>query len=310
MRTTDMTQQIDQIKNSKKSVGLVVDDASGLDIDFAIKHDIVFVPFKTSWEKVDKKSSYKNLSIYQKMELFKDKTEEYGWPKTSQPTLQSFSNSFKEQLQKYNYVICITASTVISGSYNSAIQARSLLSNEDQKRIIIPDLKQFGPGQSLLTIKAVKLIEQEYTYKQIEKQLMSFTKNIDTFGTPKNIIWITTGGRVNGTIAKIAHFFQKIKIRPMFLLTTKTISLKKIYFGDKPLSTLFVHYLNQKYYSSNGPLKLVIQHGDDSSEFEKIKKMLDPKRFNIVQETILSPVIGIHTGPGTFIIGILKPSKK
>jgi fatty acid-binding protein DegV len=96
----------------------------------------------------------------------------------------------------------------------------------------------------------------------------------------------------------------------MFLLTTKTISLKRVYFGDKPLSTLFVHYLNKQYRSSNGPLELVIQHGDDNQEFEKIKKILDPKRFNIIQETILSPVIGIHTGPGTFIIGVLKSNKK
>jgi DegV family protein with EDD domain len=310
VRTTDMTEQIDEIKNSKKSVGLVVDDASGLDINFATEHDIAFVPFKTSWEKVDKQSSYQKMSIYQKMEIFKDKTEKYGWPKTSQPTLQSFSNSFKEQLQKYNYIICITATTVISGSYNAAIQARSLLSNEDQKRVIVPDLKQFGPGQALLITKAVKLIEQEYTYKQIEKRLLSFAENIDTFGTPKNIVWITTGGRINGTLAKIALFFQKIKVRPMFLLTTKTIGLKKIYFGDKPLSVLFARFLNEKYRSSNGPLELVIQHGDDSPEFEKLKKLLNPKCFTIVQETILSPVIGIHTGPGTFIVGVLKSNNK
>jgi len=310
MRTTDMTQQIDQIKNSKKSVGLVVDDASGLDIDFATKHDIVFVPFKTSWDKIDKKNSYQNLSIYQKMELFKDKTQQYGWPKTSQPTLENFLKNFKEQLQKYNYIICITTSTVISGSYNSAIQARSLLSISDQKRVIIPDFKQIAPGQAMLAIKAVKLIEQEYTYKQIEKQLLSLTQNIEVFGTPKNMIWITTGGRVSGNIAKLVHLLQKIKVKPMLGLTTKNISLKKIYFGDKSSSTLFVRYLNKIYKPSNAPLELVIQHGDDSPELEKIKKMLDQNRFKIIQETILSPVIGIHTGPGTFIIGILKPFKK
>lgn len=244
------------------------------------------------------------------MELFKDKTQQYGWPKTSQPTLENFLKNFKEQLQKYNYIICITTSTVISGSYNSAIQARSLLSSSDQKRVIIPDFKQIAPGQAMLAIKAVKLIEQEYTYKQIEKQLLFFTKNIEVFGTPKNMIWITTGGRVSGNTAKLVHFFQKIKIKPILGLTTKSIRLKKIYFGDKPLSNLFSNYLNKVYKSTDTPLELVIQHGDDDLELKKIKQMLDPNRFKIIQETILSPVIGIHTGPGTFIIGILKPSKK
>jgi len=310
MRTTDMNQQIDQIKTSKKSVGLVVDDASGLDINFATQYDIAIVPFKTSWDKIDKKFSYQNMSIYRKMELFKNKTQQYGWPKTSQPTLENFLKNFKEQLQKYNYIICITTSTVISGSYNSAIQARSLLSSSDQKRVIIPDFKQMAPGQAMLAIKAVKLIEQEYTYKQIEKQLLSIAKNIDVFGTPKNMIWITTGGRVSGNIAKLVHFLQKIKVKPMLVLTTKNISLKKIYLGDKSSSTLFIQHLNKFYKSSNIPLELVIQHGDDDPELKKIKQMLDPNRFKIIQETILSPVIGIHTGPGTFIIGILKPSKK
>jgi len=310
MRTTDMTQQIDQIKTFKKSVGLIVDDASGLDINFATKHDISIVPFKVSWDKVDKKNSYKNHSIYQKMEIFKDKTQQYNWPKTSQPTLENFLKNFKEQLQKYNYIICITTSTVISGSYNSAIQARSLLSSSDQKRVIIPDLKQIASGQALLAIKAAKLIEQEYTYKQIEKQLLLLTQKIEVFGTPKNMIWITTGGRVSGNTAKLVHFLQKIKIKPMLGLTTKNIRLKKIFFGDKPLSNFLINYLNKNYKSINTPIELVIQHGDDDLEFKKIKQALDPARFKIIQETILSPVIGVHTGPGTFIIGILKPSKK
>jgi DegV family protein with EDD domain len=184
-----MTQQVEDNNDHRQATGLVVDSTASLDPDFTLENDISVVQFKAKWEKVDQKISDQKISIYQKMKLFENQTEKYGWPKTSQPSPQAFLNTFKEQLQKYNIVICITASSAISGSYNSSLQARSFLPTSDQNRVIIPDFRQVGPGQGFLTIRAVELIKQGYSPQQIEKTLFSVSHHLKVFVIPDKISW-------------------------------------------------------------------------------------------------------------------------
>jgi DegV family protein with EDD domain len=298
-----------QVKNIKKSIGIVVDDASSLDLNFATKNNIIVVPFKKSWEKVDQNPSFQNLSMYEKMRLLIDKNKEYGWPKTSQPSLQSFLTAYKEQLQKYDQIICITASSTISGSYNCALQAKSFLSTSDQNKIIIPDLGQTGPGQTALIIETVNLIKKNYTQKQIEKHLLSIAPTIVLFAITENLIWAIKGGRVSGTKSQIIKILQKINLHPVLNFTAKKVEIKKVFFSRQPLSVLIVRYLNQISHSADSksfPLKLVIQHADNLKEVQNIKRLLPSDRFKIIQETMISPVIGIHSGPGTIAIAVLK----
>ena len=84
MKTADMTNQ-DQSVSSRQPIGLVVDDGSSIAIDYAFAHDIAIVPFTISWEKVDQQPAYKNHSIYQKMMIFNNQTETYGWPNVKYP---------------------------------------------------------------------------------------------------------------------------------------------------------------------------------------------------------------------------------
>lgn len=307
-KTTDMTEQLSKNNNHKDPVGLVVDGTASLDSEFTLENNISVVAFKAKWEKVDQEITDPKISIYQKMKLYENKTKNYGWPKTSQPSPQAFLAAFKEQLQKYNYIICITASSAVSGSYNCSLQARSYLPTSDQNRVIIPDFRQVGPGEAFLTIKATELIKQGYSYQQIEKELFSLSANLKVFVVPDKITWAVKGGRVSGNKAKIVNFAQKINFRPTLYLTSKGIGIMKIYFGHKSVSFLTHKYLNQiakKTNANNLPLKVIIQHSCETKIINKFKNNLDPKKFQIIHLSQLSPVLGVHGGPGAIAIGVL-----
>jgi DegV family protein with EDD domain len=307
-KTTDMTKQVEENDKHKESVGIVVDSATSLPQDFIIDNNIAVVSFKTSWEKVDQDSSFKDIDFYQKMLLFKDKIQQYGYPKTSQPSPQKYLNAFKEQLQKFQSVICITMSDGMSGSYNCALQARSFLPLSEQNKILIPDFQQIGPGQAILADEAVKLIKKGYTIQQIEKKLLSVAPQIKVIGTFNDVSWVVKGGRVSGKKVKIINFLQKFNFHPTFCLNDKKPKLMKIYFGHKPIYKLFYKNLNQiaqNTENNNLPLTIVLQHNTNSADIEKLKTMLDPKLFKVIQTAILAPVTGIHTGPGSISAGIL-----
>ena len=307
-KTTDMTQQVEENNNHKQEIGLVVDSTASLDPDFTLENDVSVVQFKAKWEKVDQKITDPKVSIYQKMKLFENQTEKYGWPKTSQPSPQSFLIAFKEQLKKYNFIICITASSAISGSYNCSLQARSFLHTSDQNRVIIPDFRQVGPGQAFLTIKATELIKQGYSYQQIEKTLFTISNNLKVFVTPDKISWAVKGGRVAGNKAKIVNFAQKFNFRPTLYLTPKNIGIMKIYFGHKSVSFLVRKYLNQIIRKTNTlglPLKVIIQHSCNLNTINKFKNSLDLTKLQIIHISELSPVLGVHGGPGSISVAVL-----
>ena len=307
-KTTDMTQQVEENNNHKQAIGLVVDSTASLDSNFTLENNISVVQFKAKWEKVDQKITDPKISIYQKMKLFENQTEKYGWPKTSQPSPQAFLTAFKEQLQKYNYIICITASSAISGSYNCSLQARSFLPMSEQNRVIIPDFRQVGPGQAFLTIKAIGLIKQGYSHQQIKKTLFTISSNLKVFVVPDKISWAVKGGRVAGNKAKIVNFAQKLNFRPTLYLTPKNIGIMKIYFGYRSVSFLINKYLNQiakKNNSSNLPLKVIVQHSCDKKTIQQFIQKLDSKKFQIIHNSLLSPVLGVHGGPGSIAVAVL-----
>jgi fatty acid-binding protein DegV len=66
-------------------------------------------------------------NIYEKMKA----SEEAGdikFVKTSQPSINDFAKAFNEKLKEYKEIISLTISSKLSGTYNSAIQAKKFLS--------------------------------------------------------------------------------------------------------------------------------------------------------------------------------------
>lgn len=74
-------------------------------------------------------------NIYQKIKKAYD-LEIQTRPRTSQATPKDYFDAFKNQLQRFDKVLCLTLSSKISGCYNSAIQAREMLFEKKSKEFL------------------------------------------------------------------------------------------------------------------------------------------------------------------------------
>lgn len=302
MKTVDMVRG----NGEKKSIGIITDEAAGLPIELIVKNNIVVVPFTTSWEKVDKLEEYKKKNIYDQMRLLANKTGVYGWPKTSQPTPKLYYQAFKEQLKKYGGVLCFTISSKLSGSYNSALQGKSMLLPKERDRVLVTDFCQASAGQALLIIKALELIAKEYTVGQIEKQLKIVSDKIHLFGVTDDIVWIIKGGRF--TLG--ANFFVKLikffKINPAVTLKKGKIGLYKFGFmknsNAKFLCEIVKNAIEKK---SDQKYSFFIHHADNKKGAEEIRKILENKNFVYAGEDLLPEVLTIHTGPDSLIVAYM-----
>jgi len=300
MHRYDMTKGTDTYLIDEVSIGLVSDEGACLPLALSTKLDVIVVPFQTSWEKADADLAYSGKTVYEQMRLIQTNTDRYGWPKTSQPSQKAYLRSFIDQLKKFKQVLCITFSSQLSGAYNSAIQARKMLSETDQKRVCIPDLWQAGGGQGILVLEANRLIKMGISMDDIIKRLTSLVTEIKVLVFTADPSWIVEGGRVSKSKGKIMSLLKLFSVHPIFHLEKGKVGLKGFQWGKNIVSQRVYDVIRK--IKKGKKTKIVINHADNITDVEKLKKLLPNISYEILYENILPPVLGVHTGPDSIIV--------
>ena len=112
---------------------------------------------------------------------------------------------WREKFSAPGPVIAFTISSALSGSYNSACAAKSMLQEEDPgKQIAVIDSKATGPEQAMLVWKARDLILEGRAFQEIEKELARTAERIHTsfaLASYRNLIKNGRVSRLKGFIA-------------------------------------------------------------------------------------------------------------
>jgi len=285
-----------------KKIGLVIDEGSDLPKEFIDNHEISVIPFKFDLGEM------KDLpgNIYQKIE----EAQERGiraFIKTSQPSIGEFLSVFKEKLKNFSEVVCITISSKLSGTFNSAIQARNFLTKDVQDKISIIDSLNGTGGEGLLIIRVVDFIKKGLGVKAILDDLKEVIEKkihlIGMLGDPK---WFEASGRLPHFIAIWISRMQKMGLRPLIGLKRGIIKPIGIKRGVKDTAeALFQEFENRiaRIKNLNYKIKVAITHAGNIQGAEKLKQMIQSlKNTEIAFVNIIGTAIGGHVGPGTLIL--------
>lgn len=112
---------------------------------------------------------------------------------------------WREKFEAPGPVLAFTISSALSGSYNSACTARTMLQEEDpSKQIAIIDSKATGPEHAMLILKARELILAGNSFDEIEKALELEAEKIHTTFALASYRNLIKAGRVSRLIGFIA----------------------------------------------------------------------------------------------------------
>lgn len=122
---------------------------------------------------------------------------------TSCPNTEDWLRAFGDSER----IICITITSGLSGSYNSACVARDIYESENPDReVYVIDSLSAGPELQLIIEKAEELISEGFEYSDICKRLSEYTKQTGLLFTLESLKNFAANGRVSPAVAKIAGF--------------------------------------------------------------------------------------------------------
>jgi len=281
-----------------EKIGIITDEAADLPKEIIEKYQIAVVPVKLDWPEIE---NLPGENTFQKMrELESRGIKSFG--KTSQPSPKDFVDKYNSQLEKFDKVICITLTSKLSGTFNSAIQGKNFLTPQDQKKVFVIDSLNVSSGQALLVLKAIDLIKSEKKIEEIVEKLEKFLPKIRLFVMIEDPKWLEVSGRISSLVASFLRNMAKKGIR--VLLTFKNGRLVpggiKIHAKDTVM-VLFNQFEKetQKLRQANKKIRMAITHGDDLESAQRLKEMVEKEFKNIEVSfiNIINNIVGVVSGP-------------
>ena len=139
-----------------------------------------------------------DLDVREMVEFF-DKYK--GRSQTSCPNPGDWLEAFGEA----DDIVCVTITSGLSGSYNSACSAKQIYEAEHEgRRVFVLDTLSAGPEMTLAVMKLREYIESGMDFEDICESISEYIKNTGLIFMLKSLKNFANNGRVSPVVAKIA----------------------------------------------------------------------------------------------------------
>ena len=225
-------------------------------------------------------------------------------PKTSQVPPEAFRKAFKKALEEEgNEVLCITGSSVLSGTYQSALIAKEAQEEAARSRVFVVDSLSATIGGAILVKTALKYRDEGLDGKTICDKLNALKTRIDIAATVGDLKYLVMGGRLPAIGAKVGGL---LKLKPMISVVDGAVKMVGVCRGMKKVHEWIENSMLKNGIDESYPI--VLGQADAMDAAMNFKAYIEGKNMPTSNLTVMNigAVIGSHTGPGTFGIAWVK----
>lgn len=272
-------------------IAIVTDSTCDIDTETLKKYDIRVIPLRIIY----KRGEYIDGVDITPDEIYNNLHIEV--PSTSLPAVDSVKSVFDSLVNDgYNKIIVFTISSGLSGT-NNFISMIASEYNDPNVEIKVFDTKSISMVSGFMAITACEMVENGSTFEEILNSLEDIKKSTGCYFIVSTLKYLKLGGRigaVSGTIGEL------LNIKPLISVNEEGIyyTVKKIKGKTKALSELISHVAKVL---EETKCRVCILQGGAMEEAKHALDALNISKFpNLVSIKLssLSPVAGVHAGPG------------
>jgi DegV family protein with EDD domain len=278
-------------------VAIVTDSTAYIPEEYLKQHNIAVTPLSVIWGT----EVYRDGVDILPGEYYKRLADSKVMPTTSQVTPAVLQNTFQSLLEQGYDVLGIFLSSKISGTFQSALQARDMLSGSVDKISIVDSLwTTMAMGWPILS--AARAAQAGERLAECRKATENACAHSGVLFIVETLEFMRRGGRIGGGQAFLGTV---LNIKPVLEMRKGQIeAVEKVRTKQKAIQRV-VEIVSERI-KGTASIRLAATHAnsevDAFSLLESARVELDPV------ETLccpLSPVIGTHVGPGTIALNFM-----
>lgn len=221
------------------------------------------------------------------------------FPKTSQPSPQEFVDIFRDVKEKGDEMVCILLSSALSGTYQSAVLAKSMV---DYEKIYLVDSLSATYAIKVLADYACKLRGEGISAEKIAEEIEKLKPNVKVAAALDTLEYLSRGGRIGKAAAVIGDMAN---LKPMITLTEdgQVGMLGKCLGRNKAISSILKH-LQEVEIDEEFPMYTIYSYGTDNCG--KFEEKLAKAGYEPEERLQIGSTIGAHIGPEAFGVIFVK----
>ncbi|MCK9577895.1 DegV family protein [bacterium] len=297
LKIQDMAKEVAGEQSIEKvSIGIVIDERAGLGQKIIQHYNIEIIPFRIDWPEGETLSG---SSVCEKIKEAK-KQGITNKPKINPISPEFFFESYKNQLARFEKVLCIVSSSKLSSNYDSALKAKEMLPFSDRGKVFVIDSKNISSGQSLVVLRALELIKELRNVDEIIKRLAEFVPKVNLYGVLENTNWWKKEAKPFWFSQKKETYYSLVEMRDGKMIPVDKIKSKDL------AEILFkrIEKSSNKEIKRGARMRAVIAHGDNPEDAQELRKKLKTiTKTEVPFVTITDPVTSINACPESLIVG-------
>lgn len=279
------------------TVKIVTDTLSDITFDLAEKLGISVVPLYVRFGE----DMYRDRVDITSQDFYRRLVNEPKLPSTTQPTPNDFAEVYQKLAQETDEILVIVVSSKLSGTYQSATQAKELV--KGKCRIEIIDSLQVAMGMGLIVMSAVKAANEGANLTklvELTRKAMTRMHLIAYFDTLK---YLAKGGRIGKAQGLLGSV---LSVKPILTVRDGEMApLTRVRSLSAGLD--YLYSVAAGYSKIEG---MAVEHATTPADADKLVERLDkiyPKEQ--IYRSVISPVIGTYSGPNALALTVLEAEK-
>jgi DegV family protein with EDD domain len=223
---------------------------------------------------------------------------------TSQPSVGDFIGVYEPLLEEGKEIVSVHISAGISGTYESALQARERLIDEGKggDRIHVYDSRTGCGGQGLLALVGARAADRGAGGAETLEAVDRARDSLRIWFAINTLEYLRKGGRIGAAQAWLGSALQ---IKPILTLAEEITPVERVRTRRRAFERM-VEYARER--ERDGATAWVVQHIQSP---DAARRLVEACRDVFGEDPVfvseVGPVIGAHVGPGLLGVGGISP---
>lgn len=278
-----------------KKVAIITDSSAYLPQDLADDLGLHIVPLILHWE--DK--SYRDGVDIRAEEFYQKLSSTNSIPTTSQTPVSHFEQLFEKLLDEDFAVFAILISSGISGTVESALQAKKSFPDAPLE---VMDSRLVSMALGFMVLRVARAAKDGESLEECVALAKETYPKIGVYFTVDTLKYLNKGGRIN-TASRILG--SALDIKPIMEIREGKIELVESVRSRRKSMQRMLEMVDRDI-AGREPVRISTFHASAEEDCDRLMQEAIARFYPIETiKTFVSPVVGSHTGPGTLSVAYM-----